>query len=124
MFWNFKVSFRLASSGRLDADEHPSEVRGAEEPQELFVVRQVQRHFGAELEPVVVVLLIASEELEQLLRARLVADEVVVDEQEASRPRDAQPIELEADLLEGLGARLSAEHDDDVAELAAKRASA
>src|SRR5205085_7314013 len=108
--------------GRLDADEHPFEVRAAKESEQLIVLSDVQRGFGAEVEPIIVALLVVVEESQQVLGERLVADQVVVNEEDAVHVHLAKPVELALDLLESLGARLAAEHDDDVAKLAAKRA--
>ncbi len=110
--------------GRFDADEHPAEVRRAEKLQQLLVLRQVERGFGAEAEPVVVLFLVFLQELQQELGLRLVADQVIVHEEHPVHPGLAQRIQLAPDLLQRLDARLAAEHHDDVAELAAERAAA
>src|SRR2546429_9069663 len=67
---------------------------------------------------VLMVPLILREVREQLFRAALVANEVVVDEEDVSGAQRPQRIELAPDLVHALGTRLPAEHDDDVAELA------
>ena len=53
-------------------------------------------------------------------RRRLVADQVVVDEEHAAHAEPPQRVEFAADLLRRLDARLAAEHHDDVAEFAAE----
>ena len=67
--------------GRFDADEHPLEVRLAEKPKQLVVLRDVQRHLGSEVEPVFVFRLVLVQKLEEPFCQRLVADQVVVDEE-------------------------------------------
>ena len=108
--------------GRFDADEHPLEVRQLKEREKLVVLRDVQRHFGPEVEPIAVLLLIVMKKLQQVFCEWLVADEVVVDEEDAADADRSQPVEFSAHLLERFRARLATEHHDDVAELTPKRA--
>ena len=110
--------------GRFDTDEDPAETRVAEQLEQLGVRRHVQRSFGAEAEAVVVLVLILLQELQKFLAGRPVADEVVVDEEDAHDALLAQRIEFLSDLLQRLHAGLAPEHDDDVAELATVRAAA
>ena len=121
------VLFRFLEALRvcgLDADEDPLEVGFAQQAHQLLVLRQIQRRFRSEAELVVVFALVGSYGAEELPRQRLVADEVVVDEEDVAHAALAQHVELAADLRRRLRARLAAEHDDDVAELALERAAA
>ena len=84
--------------GRFDADEHPGEVRFAEQFQQFPVLRQVERRLGAEAERPVVLALVVGEETQQFLRHEAMADQVVVDEEHvahagrpAARPARARP---------------------------------
>jgi len=104
---------------RLDADEHPAEIGGAKQLQQLIVRGQIQRHLGAEDEAVVVSLLVIGQVAEQPFGLSLVADQIVVHEKDAMHPSFPQQIQLPADLLRLFGARPPPEHHDDVAELAA-----
>src|SRR5262249_12231812 len=109
---------------RFDADEDPAEAGRAEEAEQLRGLRAVERGLGADSEAITVPLLVLAEEAQQLLRRLAVADEVVVDEEDAARARGAERVELAADLRGRLAAGLAAEHHDDVAELALERAAA
>jgi len=109
---------------RFDADEHPGEVRRAQQRQQLRVAGHVDRGLGSEAEAPAVPALVPGQVAQQRLGALLVPDQVVVDEEHVVHAERAQPIQLAADLLRCLGTRPAPEHDDDVAELAVVRAAA
>ena len=62
--------------------------------------------------------------MQQRLGFLLVADEVVVDDEDVAQPEPMDLAHLRHHLLDRLGARAPAVHDDDVAELAVERAAA
>ena len=68
-------------------------------------------------------LLVSHQKAQHILRPLLVADHVVIDEEDAAHAEAPQLVEFAPDLIRALHARLASEHDDNVAKLAAERAS-
>lgn len=58
----------------LDADEHLAKAGFTKQPQQVVMLRHVQRGFGTKTGPVIVFKLVIGQELEQLARLRQVAD--------------------------------------------------
>ena len=110
--------------GRFDADEHPIEIGGVHQTHQVLILRQIDRDLGAEGEGAAVIFLPAGDIRQQLLGRFLVADHVVVDEEDAVHAEAPQRVEFAPDLIRALHARLASEHDDDVAEFAGERAPA
>ena len=92
--------------------------------QQFLVLSHVERGFGAEAEFIIMLVLILLEEGEQLLGNRQVSNQIVIHEEDTADLEAAQLVQFATHLLQALNARLSTEHDDDVAELATKRAAA
>jgi hypothetical protein len=108
------VSFRLSSRG----------VRFAKQTQEFVIESDVDRHLGIEIDRIVVLAPEARHFAQQLLRDLLVADEVVIDDEDLMRAEAMALADLSHHLLDALHARLPPVHGDDVAELAVEGATA
>ena len=89
-----------------------------------LVFGQVDRGFGGELEREAAGLLPDDDLAQQGFDCLLVADEVVVDDEQVVLAGGEAGFELGDDLGGGLDAGAAAEDDDDVAELAGERAAA
>ena len=99
---------RLLQAGgarRLDADEDRGEVRLAHQLQQLVVLRDVERHLGHELDRIAVLLLPLGQRVQQLLGFLLVADEVVVDDEDVAQAEPVDLLHLGHHLGDRLGAR-------------------
>src|SRR5256714_11202745 len=111
--------------GRLDAEEDAPEVRAPHQLKQPLVVGEVDARLREELEGPPVALLPGGEVWQQTLDVALVADEVVVNDEDRAAPaRRAQRVEFREHLLVGLRARHTPVDFDDVAELATERAAA
>jgi len=75
---------QAVGTGRFDAQEHAEEIRRAHQAQQLRVVGQVQAGLGEEPERVVVRFLPPDDLRQQFLDPGLVADEVVVHEEQGA----------------------------------------
>ncbi len=104
--------------------EDRREARGAQQLEELVVLRDVQRHLGVEVHRVAVGLAPRGDGAQQLLRELLVADEIVVDEEDLGRAEAVALLDLGHHLRHALHARPATVDDDDVAELAIEGAAA
>ncbi len=92
--------------GTFDPDEHREEICFLHQLQKLFVVGQIERGFGGELERMIVLLVPGLEMRQERLHGFLVADQIVVDEiHMAAVAEPVERIELRQHLLGGLGAR-------------------
>src|SRR6202048_1165022 len=123
-FWVFLVSLRLA--GSVDSMPMNTQPKWASRNScsRSLVLSHVERGFGAEAESVIVLVLIFLEEGEKLLSNRQVSNQIVIHEEGIADLEAAQLVQFETHLLQALNARLANAHDDDVAELATKRATA
>ena len=83
----------------LDADEDGGEVGGAQQLEQLVVLRDVQRDLGVEVHRVAVRLAPVGDRAQQLLGELLVADEVVVDEEDLRRAEAVALLDLGHHLL-------------------------
>ena len=111
--------------GRFDAQEDAVEAGVLHHLQQLGVVRQIHGGFGVEAERAAVPHVPFRHDRQQLLHLALVADEIVVhDENRAAPLARIELLELGHHLRGRLGARLAAIDLDDVAELAVERAAA
>ena len=110
---------RALGGGRLDSDEDAPESRPLHGRHERGVLGDVERGLRVELEGPAVALLPLLDAREDGADGLLVADEVVIDEEDASaEARRVDRVELRVHLLRRLGSRDTPEDHDDVAELA------
>ena len=109
--------------GSLDSQEHPVET-GLDHGVHQFVVSgQVDAGFGKESEGIAALLLPLGHHGKKFQRLPLVADEVVVHQEDVAPPTQLiEGVELTQHLLRRLGPRHSAEELGDVAELAVEGA--
>ncbi len=108
----------------LDADEDGGEVGVAEQREQLVVLRGVQRDLGVEVDRVALFAAPARDLAQQILGEFLVADEIVVDDEDLLGAEPVALLDLGHHLVHLLGARAPAVDDDDVAELALERTAA
>src|SRR5262245_15210403 len=109
---------------RLDADEDGGDISSDHELHKLLVIGEIDRGFRNEHQRIAIALLPTDHVLQNLLDGLFVADEVVVDDEDDRQFLSAQGVEFSEDLRRSLETRPPAEDDDDVAELAGKRAAA
>ena len=111
--------------GGFDAEEDRGEAGVLEELQKFEIVGEIERSFGDEAEGIAVFPAPLDHGGEEFLGALLVADEVVVDDEDGVAPAGvAELVEFGEHLGDGLGAGLAAVDLDDVAEFAVERAAA
>ena len=116
---------QAAFVGRLDADEHGVEAGLGHQAEQLGVVDQVDGHLGAERHTRLAFAPFDQRRQDLGLDLLLVADEVIVHEEDALAPtQGVQAIQLGDDLGGGLGARPMPEQGGHIAEVAADRAAA
>ena len=121
----FVIRGQTAFVRSLDAQEHAADARGPHQSQELGIVGQVERGFGGEVEWMAVRVAPLRNRRQQDFGARLVANEIVVDDEHSIAPaRRVQLVELGQHLRDGFRARTASIDFDDVAELAVERAAA
>ena len=122
-FCSFAAFLQALQRGRLEPDEDLLETGADHEVAELGVVGQVGRRLGQESHLGAGPRSPVDELPQQRLGLLLVADEVVVDDEDHVLPSaQAEFFQLGDQLGGRLGARHAAVHDDDVAELAIERA--
>jgi hypothetical protein len=114
--------FCILCTRRLDADEDRGEVRQLHEAQELTVLGDVEADLGHELDRIPARVLPGDERREQRLGVLLVADEIVVHDEDVADAEGVDRLDLGQDLRNRLGPGPPPVHDDDVAELAVERA--
>ena len=111
--------------GRLDADEHLVEPRLDHQPHQLLIVGEIDGCLGVKRDAAPAFLPLDQRRQQVLLERPLVADEIVVHEEDRPAPAEpAEAVQLGDHLRRRLGAGPMAEHRGDVAELAVERAAA
>ena len=108
--------------GALDADEDGDDVGLDHQRHQLRIIGEVDGRFGEEGQGIAFLLLPVRQRAQHRLDGLLVADEVVVDDEDRAHSLTSQRGHLGDDLRAGLETGTPAEHDDDVAELAGKGA--
>ena len=121
-FWNFLVSRRASSSGLSIPMKTATIPASAISLHQLVVLGEVERGLGEERQREPVLVLPLDDRAEDHLGDLLVADEVVVDQEDHADPELVLGVDLGDDHLGRLDPGLAAEDDDDVAELALERA--
>jgi len=109
----------------LDADEDPVESGLDHLFHQGSVVRQIDGHLGEEYQSLLALSPLDEDGQEFVFQERLVADEVVVHEEDIIAPAaGVEAIQFGDDLLRGLSPHAVTERGDDVAEIAVERAAA
>ena len=109
--------------GRFDAQEHRLEPRLGHHPHHLLIRGEIHGGLGGEAERIPPLDLPLLDGRQQQLGVALVADEVVVHQEDGATPAQVvERLQLSHQLLGCLGARLAPVQHDDVAELALERA--
>ena len=108
----------------LDAHEDRGEAGPLHEGQELVVLGDVEADLGHELDGIAARPLPVAERRQEGLGLLLVADEVVVHDEDVCHAERVDRLHLGQHLGDGLGPRAAAVHHDDVAELAVVGAAA
>ena len=125
VFCGFLVFSRALGVGGLDAQEHGVEPGLDHGIHQLAHAGEIDARLRVQSERIPPGLLPLGDHRQQLHRLALVADEVVVDQEDrAPPPQPVQGVELLDDLVRRLGPGHLAVELDDVAELAVERTSA
>src|SRR4029079_10585451 len=103
---------------RLDADENALEIGEPHQLHQLLVLGKIQRSLGEQRQRVSPLLLPLHDVTQHRLDRLLVADQVVVDDEDDLQSSSLESFELGQNLLACFEPRLSPEGHDDVAELA------
>ena len=122
---NFPRCFQAALIRGFDAEEDAFKAGVVHHLHHFLVVGQIDRGLGGEAEGIAALFLPLANFGQQQFRVALVADEVVVDQEDRTAPTQVvEVLQLSNELIGGFGAGFAAVENDDVAELAVERAAA
>jgi len=111
MFWVFLVS-RNVLVGALDAHEHAVEVGVDHQPHELVIVRQIERGLGHKCQRITLGLLPGDQVPQNLLNLLLVADEIVIDDEDGGRASPGALRKAHIEIQASIALGKQAHHND------------